>query len=213
MREPWERLKGESSKAYAAFCLYRDMGKERSIAKAAQKDGGGTARGRRYEKWSSRWRWLQRAQGYDDNLDRELRAKNEKQLIQAAERQARLGQLLQSKSIEKMMGTQGTTLTVSQAAMLAKIGAEMESKALGMPTHIIKAQVTEKREEADDSNKTDDELREEAIVALVNSGFSRENATVIVDQMEGANYDGQRTRDCASSESSDPPVEKGPREG
>lgn len=34
MAEIWERQKNESSKAYAAFCIYRDLGTERSLDKA-----------------------------------------------------------------------------------------------------------------------------------------------------------------------------------
>ena len=32
--ESWERLKGESSLAFAAFCTFRDFGPERNIRKA-----------------------------------------------------------------------------------------------------------------------------------------------------------------------------------
>lgn len=33
MAEIWERLPNESSKAYQAFCIYRDLGVERSLEK------------------------------------------------------------------------------------------------------------------------------------------------------------------------------------
>ena len=34
--ELWERLPQESMKAYAAFCAYRDLGPDRSMAKAGE---------------------------------------------------------------------------------------------------------------------------------------------------------------------------------
>jgi hypothetical protein len=50
--ESWERLTGESSAAYAAFCAYRDYGPDRNIRRAVEtavagKDGeSGTNRDR-----------------------------------------------------------------------------------------------------------------------------------------------------------------------
>jgi len=50
--ESWERLRGESSLAFAAFCVFRDFGPERNIRKAvdcAEKDKADeAARGKRY---------------------------------------------------------------------------------------------------------------------------------------------------------------------
>jgi hypothetical protein len=89
--ESWERLAGESGKAYAAFRAYRDLGLERNIRKAALRyadslefDGigdGGTKqrqgskpsnsaqtverRYRMYRNWATQYRWRERAAGYD----------------------------------------------------------------------------------------------------------------------------------------------------
>src|SRR5690554_94175 len=61
----WEQLEGESHKAYAAFCVFRDMlPGERTYAKVAEKLGyhwSGVA------KWASpnRFNWQERAAAYD----------------------------------------------------------------------------------------------------------------------------------------------------
>ena len=59
----WQRQQGESTKAYAAFCVYRDMGPERSCPAVAAAVGKSGALMRR---WSSRWEWVRRAAAYDD---------------------------------------------------------------------------------------------------------------------------------------------------
>jgi hypothetical protein len=92
--ESWERLPGESGKAYAAFCAYRDMGLERNIRKAAVRyadslefDGisGGTEqrqgskpsnstqpvekRYRMWRNWCSLYRWRERSADYDRYME------------------------------------------------------------------------------------------------------------------------------------------------
>ena len=72
--ESWERLSGESSLAFAAFCAFRDYGAERSIRKAievVEKDEA--IRGKRYNvwrNWCSQYRWRERAADYDQYLER-----------------------------------------------------------------------------------------------------------------------------------------------
>ena len=67
--ESWERLTGESSAAFAAFCAFRDFGAERSIRKAVdgyEKDE--EVRAKRYRvwrNWSTQFRWRERAADFD----------------------------------------------------------------------------------------------------------------------------------------------------
>ena len=72
--ESWERLAGETSFAFAAFCTYRDLGPERNIRKAvdtAEKDEG--KREKRYRvwrNWSTAYRWRERSADYDRYLEK-----------------------------------------------------------------------------------------------------------------------------------------------
>lgn len=211
------------------------MGKERSLRKVLE-DNKCSTKLAQLGRWSSRWRWVERAQAYDDEIYRELRAKNEKQIVEAAERQAGVGRLFQSKSVQRIGNLDPSTLTVAQATILAKVGAELEARALGMPSQVIRAEVTHKEEGPDYSKKTPQELRAEGIAALIASGFRPENAALLVDQMmgflqpkpeipvpgevvsrklltSGDKEDGQRTRDSANGDPADPPMAEGPPEG
>ena len=94
-RQPWERQVRESTIAFAAFCQYRDMGAERSIAKAvvqwlsSEPPKRAPKRSRehrryltvekpenyvrnktaRWKVWSKRWQWVRRARAFDDHAE------------------------------------------------------------------------------------------------------------------------------------------------
>lgn len=70
----WDRQEGESSKAFAAFVAYLDLGPDRSIVKAIDshlgQDRGKTGAKSRiswWERWSSQFRWVARAEAFDEH--------------------------------------------------------------------------------------------------------------------------------------------------
>ena len=72
--ESWERLQGETSAAFSAFCAYRDFGLERNIRKAVESvEKDVTAQGKKYKvwrNWSTQYRWRDRAADYDKYIER-----------------------------------------------------------------------------------------------------------------------------------------------
>ena len=60
--KPWDRQPGESAKAYKAFVTYLELGEKRSILKAA---GGSSGRARWFEKWSSKFSWVERVASWE----------------------------------------------------------------------------------------------------------------------------------------------------
>ena len=72
--ESWEKLTGETSLAYAAFCAFRDLGAERNIRRAVEtavKDEG--KRDKKYNvwrNWATQFRWRERAADYDRYLEK-----------------------------------------------------------------------------------------------------------------------------------------------
>lgn len=65
--EPWERQPNETPRAYEAFTVYRDLGRGRSIAKAARKEGKAKVT---WEKWSRANNWVERVAAWDAEQDR-----------------------------------------------------------------------------------------------------------------------------------------------
>src|ERR1700674_4839858 len=78
-----ERLPQESTRAYRAFCIYRDLGPDRSLDQAWKrfcaasdpaKDRGSARRPGHWAAWSQKYQWVERAEGYDDFIEEENRS-------------------------------------------------------------------------------------------------------------------------------------------
>lgn len=89
---------GESSKAFAAYKVYRDLGFQRSLAKAAEIYYGSIKNLSQMGVWSRRFDWVQRARSYDDWLEMHARAAVEEhqqtKAVEFAQRQMALKEKL-----------------------------------------------------------------------------------------------------------------------
>jgi hypothetical protein len=97
--ESWERLPGESARAYHAFCAYRDFGPERNIRRAVEEfERDGAQREKRYRvwrNWAAGFRWRERAGDYDRYTEKLKRAEERKSIeAQGERRRAVMGKML-----------------------------------------------------------------------------------------------------------------------
>jgi hypothetical protein len=73
-----ERLQGESSRAYAAYCAYRDIGPGRSLDRAwkqsAKQESASARRPGHWSAWSAKFDWSERAEAYDDSIEEDKRS-------------------------------------------------------------------------------------------------------------------------------------------
>jgi hypothetical protein len=72
--ESWEKLKGESSSAFSAFCAYRDFKDDRNIRRAiesVEKDKCVCEKKYRvWRNWAAQFRWRERAAEYDRYIEK-----------------------------------------------------------------------------------------------------------------------------------------------
>jgi hypothetical protein len=142
--QDWDRLTGESSKAYHHFCLYRDMGPTRSLRQMANVPGCTSVR-RQLNRWSSKWRWVERSHAYDDYLEYQHRLQQEKKRREMNERHAKIGILGQNvavKGIENLLAKVQTgqqDLGPSELARLVDVSVKVERVARGESTDIHEA--------------------------------------------------------------------------
>ena len=84
--ESWERLNGETSSAFAAFCSFRDFGAERNIRKAVEAtEQDKTMWDKRYRvwrNWAVQFRWKERAADFDKYIEK-LKQKELRKTIEA----------------------------------------------------------------------------------------------------------------------------------
>ena len=143
-KRAWDRLLGESSKAYHHFCIYRDMGASRSLRQMAGIPGCTSVR-RQLNRWSSRWRWVERCQQYDDYLEYQLRAQQEKERREMSKRHAKIAMLGQSilvKGMEELLAKVQNgehNLAPAELARLMDVSVKVERLARGESTDIHEA--------------------------------------------------------------------------
>jgi hypothetical protein len=141
MPEVWERQPGESSKAYAAFCIYRDLGTERSLDKALAAANKKPTNRRHWSRWMDKYNWLERARAYDDYLERKKREEKEKAILEMAERHARLAMAFQQRVAERLREINPSELSPSDMAKWLDTATKLERLSRGEPTEIEKQEV------------------------------------------------------------------------
>jgi hypothetical protein len=132
---PWDRLTGESTAAFSAFCQYRDMGAERSLVKVGQQLGKSRAL---MERWSAAWNWVGRVWEFDVAEAERTREQLSRDRLAMRRRQVRLGIAMQSVASyglrelqQKVERGERLDLTVDEIVNLMRVGAELERRAVG----------------------------------------------------------------------------------
>lgn len=133
MTRPWEKGAAETSRAFAAFVVYRDLGPGRTIARAAEKLGKADST---FEHWSAKYSWPKRAEAYDAHLDAVGRAQAERVWKEMKRRHARAGAALVDlgeKELRRLArqllaarGKGAQRLTARDIAALVEVGTRLE---------------------------------------------------------------------------------------
>jgi len=109
------RVKGESAKAYQAFCVYRDLGPTRSLSKVAHSL---TKSRTLLADWSVKWGWVERAAAYDAEQERLAAAE------EARVREAEIAKRIEA--VEEMNRRHAQQAQVWQSALFLPVNALMQ---------------------------------------------------------------------------------------
>lgn len=149
-RKPWERIDGETSRAWEGFVSYRDMGPERSLSKVARQLSKSK---QLLQRWSSRWLWVMRVRAWDDHMDERLRQAHEDEVIAMRKRHVQLALGVQGigaeafkrmhKKERETSGSISDNLEAVDAMKLVKEGITLERVARGEPGTVEETRETD----------------------------------------------------------------------
>jgi hypothetical protein len=93
----YDRIKGEGSKAFEAFTVYRDLGPTRTLRQATIIVYGSNGNRRILSEWSRLNSWVERCKDYDSDMDRIRQDENVDKIREMTTRHAQYGLLLQQR--------------------------------------------------------------------------------------------------------------------
>lgn len=162
-QEPiWEIQFDETVTQYRAFCLYRDLGPQRSLSKVTSAWTGkedpdlegksSKDRSARIEIWSSDNRWVERADAYWLDLERRLLEQRETEIMRLNRMELQFGRGLIAGAIRRLFGFNDkddptknveainwSQVTAGELAILGRLGVETTRLATNRPTSLVKA--------------------------------------------------------------------------
>ena len=135
----WDRQPGETPKAFAAFCLYRDLPAiDRSIvaAVAQHRKNGGKASERNWETWASLYNWRERGVASDSDLASRRRIRRADALERAQDDIANMSRAALAKLLPLLQPTDAGGLDphqipLSQIPSWLRTLADLQLKSLG----------------------------------------------------------------------------------
>lgn len=135
MTKPWERQKGESSKSFAWFEVYLDLGPNRKLKNVIEKiESMSNNEGKKMdsdenfipiptykqvENQSYRWHWSKRARAYDNYLSNLRRQQKEEAYLQSEDRLIKIGEDLATAVEEVVEDLRYTSADESKATSVA----------------------------------------------------------------------------------------------
>jgi hypothetical protein len=154
----WERQKGETTKAYAAFCAYRDYGLDRSIQKVVKKYIEKPWSMPLLLRWSAKHNWIQRCVAFDSYMDKERQKEYLAQTLEISRRQAQGARRIQEIALVRLSQLDPSTLSNQDLLRYLEAGMKMEKEALALSEPSTINQDTEQEDWASMGEKFSDDL-------------------------------------------------------
>lgn len=132
--EPWERQKGETSRAYEAYTVYRDMGPNRSQAKVSKELGKNS---RTIADWSAKYEWVKRAAAWDAEQDRIARQQNTEEIKKMRKRHTDLASAMLVKAARALQRIPEDEIKAADVSRMVETASKLERISRGDAGDVI----------------------------------------------------------------------------
>lgn len=161
---PWERQRGETSKAYEAFCVYRDLPlSKRTIAEAAEKLGKHRTG---LEHWAQRYNWKERVLAYDAYMAGLTLIDRKKELDEANKRHVQEARAIQYKAMEALQAMRPEDLKPAEILAFTEKAIDIERRALNVPNPAVQQEVYH-HHTVEPPKRSEEEERDHMIAVVV----------------------------------------------
>lgn len=145
--ESWKRREGESSKAYQAFLTYRELGAERSIREAFRQYNRNAEKVHKREevwwRWSSKYKWVARAEAWDTYINSTLDKKLLKGISEMRARHIERAIKLQDKVIDRLDALEPEEIEPKHIPKYIETAVRIERMARGQVTEVVQRGLSE----------------------------------------------------------------------
>ncbi len=164
---PWERQEGESSRAFEAFVVYRDLpAKNRAynlVVDALYTNAPWAVR--TIQRWATAHGWEARVTAWENQLDRAKRDAQVDTVKLMTKRHLEQAMAMQAKGLAALNGISESQMTPADARLLITEGIKAERLARGQSTEKIERGESIEQPQPDLSDLSDEELTRMAELA------------------------------------------------
>ena len=147
LRSPlWGKQRDETHRQWMSFCIYRDLGKGRSLEKALKEANKKRTTKAAWGEWSKKNQWVKRSEAYDDYLEGKVRESNETEIVKMNKRHVKSMVYIQNKifvnTIMALKDTDYKKLRLSDAISILEKTIKLERMGRGVSTEITDHNIT-----------------------------------------------------------------------
>ena len=142
---PWERQKGESAQAFAAFLVYLNLGAERSHQTVSQQCGKSISL---IGRWSRAYGWVERCRAWDNYLQQEAKKAAVAEVRRMNQRHAKMASAIQATAMQALQEMGTSMVNPKNFASVVKLATDLERQSLT-------AEVAENMPSAQDQREDD----------------------------------------------------------
>ena len=132
--KPWERQKNETSKAFEAFCVYRDLGRDRSQEKAAAALGKSR---QQMGKWSQVHNWVKRVEAWETEQDRVIRTELTKEIGTMRKKHVDIANAMLIKAARALSKIPDDEIKAGDITRMVEVASKLERLSRGDTSEVI----------------------------------------------------------------------------